>query len=421
MSADRDPVPDFAPPPCAEDDLLARLVAAEQGDALAAPPTGLDWTRFLESARRHSVAPLLFHRLREGGQLGALPAEVARALDERYREATARNLRIGAELARILRALAGAGVDTIVLKGAALAETVYRAPGLRLFHDLDLLVRPDDLGRAAAVLAGLGYRQNRRHAITDQRDQGAHLLPFIRSDRRAAPVEIHWSLIDPGSPFRIDADGLWDRSREATIAGAPARVLGPEDLLLHLCIHGAYEHVFAFGLRFLCDLREVVGRRPGADIETARDRAARWGAARCLETSLGVARQCLPGDWPDADEATDTAASIRIAGDHLWTAGTEPRVPTALARLWGTTGAKEKATGIARGFLPSRQVLALRQMYPTDPRSWKAYAYYAVRAKDVIVRNAGMAARLLLGDPRARQAARRENGRIALRNWLESS
>jgi hypothetical protein len=51
-----------------------------------------------------------------------------------------------------------AGIDVIVLKGAFLAELVYRNIGLRAIGDIDLLVKKEDLGKVKRVLIQLGYQ-----------------------------------------------------------------------------------------------------------------------------------------------------------------------------------------------------------------------------------------------------------------------
>ena len=75
----------------------------------------------------------------------------------------ARTVWLQAHLAAFLRACAEAELPVIVLKGAALAETVYPRLGLRDFRDLDILVRPADAPRARAVLECLGYAADETH------------------------------------------------------------------------------------------------------------------------------------------------------------------------------------------------------------------------------------------------------------------
>jgi hypothetical protein len=63
------------------------------------------------------------------------------------------------ELEVVLAALTEAGLLTILLKGAALAYTLYPDPALRPMSDLDLLIHPQDLKQAVQVIQSMGYRK----------------------------------------------------------------------------------------------------------------------------------------------------------------------------------------------------------------------------------------------------------------------
>jgi hypothetical protein len=60
--------------------------------------------------------------------------------------------RLGAELVRAVAQLEGAGIAVAAFKGPAVAWTLYESPAMRQMSDLDLLVRPGDVGRAVEVL-----------------------------------------------------------------------------------------------------------------------------------------------------------------------------------------------------------------------------------------------------------------------------
>ena len=143
-------------------------------------------------------------------------------------------------LAQLLCACEDAALDLIVLKGAALAETVYPRPSLRPFGDIDVLVRAQDTHHVQTVLSDLGYVAD-ADAWADLISGRSGEVNFFR-DTALGPVvvELHTdllnnSLLRPG--VSLDQAGLWQRSRPACLAGENARVLGPEDQVLHLCLH----------------------------------------------------------------------------------------------------------------------------------------------------------------------------------------
>src|SRR4051812_17226298 len=64
--------------------------------------------------------------------------------DEAMRAAAVEPLR-QADIAQVLDALGGRGIETLLMKGSALAYQIYAAPELRPRSDTDLLVSPDDV------------------------------------------------------------------------------------------------------------------------------------------------------------------------------------------------------------------------------------------------------------------------------------
>src|SRR5262249_35556323 len=110
----------------------------------------------LAQARRDRFVPLLAHGVRRAGP-GAWPARLRPALDTGAGEYAALEYVQRLETRRLLAGLAGLGIRPILMKGAALAYTVYPEPALRPHADIDLLVAPADRERCTAGLAALGY------------------------------------------------------------------------------------------------------------------------------------------------------------------------------------------------------------------------------------------------------------------------
>src|SRR5947208_2923537 len=71
--------------------------------------------------------------------------------------ATAASLRLDALAIEVCAAFAGAGIETIVLKGPAVATWLYHDGSLRPYVDIDLLVDPRRADAAAAMLASVGF------------------------------------------------------------------------------------------------------------------------------------------------------------------------------------------------------------------------------------------------------------------------
>ena len=159
------------------------------------------------------------------------------------------------ELLAVTNALARAGVQTLLLKGAALAYQVYPEPLLRVRDDTDLLIRPTDRDRAAEVLVGLGYdpaAENTADLATAQRH-------FRHADRGrfAHPIDVHWRVTNP----LVFADALpFDRtwSRSVVIRALdPARGPCAVDALLLACLHRLAHHGDESSIHWVYDIHRL--------------------------------------------------------------------------------------------------------------------------------------------------------------------
>jgi|GEM_PF-423048 len=302
-------------------EMLIRCLADRGRRTKDQGPATAVWTDVVDLAVGEHVAPLLFKRLKESDAQALIPADAWRRLHRAYFNSSDRNTRLFRELTTVLSGLRGAGIPVIVLKGAYLAEAVYGDVALRPMCDNDLLIPPENLARAEAVLLDMGGVQQQpsrnrnrnlppRHKDTkmaaaparvtsDQFVVGSvptsalwppvsgqpadiesecemwkHALPVLIRD---LAIELHWTIVSPTGPVRVDAAGLWNRAHPALIAGVEVLSLSPEDLLLHLCLHFSYQDD-CVGLRSLCDVAETI-RHFGGEV----DPEVRHGTTEHLE------------------------------------------------------------------------------------------------------------------------------------------
>ncbi len=199
-------------------DAGARAAAREQ---VARQPQ--DWRVFAETAERERIAPLLHRSLREESWV---PGEVQARLRRAYLANAHRNLIILNELADVVADLNRAGVPTIVLKGAALADDIYRNRAVRPLMDVDLLMRRQHLETALEVVGRHGFTSERPE--TRAGSTAAYENELLLTKRAAIPIhlEIHWSLFD--SPFyqeRLDLDFCWRNTKPLPLGETTAQML----------------------------------------------------------------------------------------------------------------------------------------------------------------------------------------------------
>lgn len=145
----------------------------------------------------------------------------------------------GRVLERIARALSEEGLSAMLVKGAALALTVY-PPGSRPMNDVDLLIRRRDRARCVVALERAGFV---RHPARDRPVSGERLGEAqFTVDCGAIPsvVEVHTSL-DKIAPRPLSERGLFDRARPAPSAQPLPGLVVPshEDHALLVALHAA--------------------------------------------------------------------------------------------------------------------------------------------------------------------------------------
>jgi hypothetical protein len=255
---------------------------------LAALASGtVDWPGLVELATREGTAPLLHSHLHRLDLLDRLPIAARRRLTEVARSVWAANAVLAQHWGEATAALRRAGVETLTLKGMALAHVVYAEPGLRPMADVDLLVRPADRAVALATLRDLGY--GTPGAAADLLGASRSFAELVRDGTR---IDLHWHAaryLRFEGIVEVDHDGLWSRARPLVTPEGRSLMPAPEDLLLHLVLHLTLGSDFTRVLWY-ADLDAVV-RAFADELDWKRlvEEAARWRIKGLTGWALGVA------------------------------------------------------------------------------------------------------------------------------------
>ncbi|MFH1674138.1 MAG: nucleotidyltransferase family protein [Pseudomonadota bacterium] len=227
---------------------------------------GIDWRIFLKKARKEGVSPLVFLRFSETvGDSSAVPPGVIEELKKDYYATAARNAVIFEALRGILKTFNHAGVDTVVLKGAALAELAYRNLALRSMSDVDLLIKKEDIYNVDLILKGRGYYSPDAQGIDLSAVRSDYLtsLAYISSSENYPCFHIHWHFVNSTIPNdslikNIPMANIWHDADKARIAGVDTLVMAPHHLLIHLAEHSLRVSHSLSKFCFLCDINEAV-------------------------------------------------------------------------------------------------------------------------------------------------------------------
>jgi hypothetical protein len=362
------------------------------------------WGRLLNIADWHRLSPALFSHLKT---IDGVPAPVLSALERAYLANAARSAFIRDATGQVIVALDSADVRSLLLKGAALVETVYADPAEREMLDIDVLVPEAQIDHANAVLATLGYAPGAdpgadasgQTAPSATANGAAHHGAALIGPQKLVAVELHRhiAISDEGNSFSLD--GLWERARK--VPGSGHMVPSPEDLMIHVCFHftrnrlggSAHRRNTGGGLAQILDVRKLVATEP-IDWNLLTQTARGFGLGTRVFLGLFAARElgvAVPLEAIDPirpngfnAELGRRLVALRVlrAGDHL---------PVRSMRWM---------------FAPSRE--ALRRGWNADPNATLSLARAYMRRAKAHVPEARSAVRR----PLAYMQDRRLNGQI---------
>lgn len=354
--------------PGTENDLRFCIELAAGENSKSVKPGPADWDQIFRLSSKHLISPLLFMRLKKTGEIGNVPGRVADKLETAYYRNASRNTMIFHETARALGVLKKESIPAIMLKGAHLAESVYRDVGARFISDADLLLKREDLDRAREILVKAGF-----------------LL-----DERELPLDIHWNLNrDNYYPFRgitVDSEKIWQRAGAGFVSGEKTLVLSVEDLVVYLSLHLSYHFFESIGVRTVIDIREIIARHgESIDWELVNLYANEWGIGGLVFLVLSLTKELANARLPDGvpenmrppdfDDRTLEWAKTRILSETRHSGHLSENFNT----LWGNAPLREKIKSFRRLLFPPTEYLA--RSYP-ETRGLRYLANYFVRAAD---------------------------------------
>jgi len=267
-------------------------------EVLAAAMSGRPLTHFdpsdpvnpvdlIEEARRDDLLPLIARGLRRTGDASWAESLRREAHDVAGRQAALEHFQ-RLELVRLLDGLAAAGVRPLLMKGAALAYTVYPDSSLRPHNDVDLFVCDDHRHRASRALPSLGYTEG---------CQGGGDLSFSQAhfgflDRYGVrhTCDLHWRIANPLA-FRNMV--TFEECEAAAIAiprlSPYARTFGLHHAMFISCVHRVAHHLDRDMLLWIYDIHLLVSAAADGDLERFRELAMRARAGAVCARGLDAA------------------------------------------------------------------------------------------------------------------------------------
>ena len=262
-----------------------------------------DWTRFTELVTFHRVGPLLSNALRT---TECIPVPVKLWLQQQHSANSNRNLNLAASLLRVLKLFEDSGIEAVPFKGPTLTQQAYGNLALRVFGDVDLLVKRPNMERAAELLWARGF-ETPEHEKNPEHIPAQLGLNFYHRD--GLIVEMHWALVQRWLGYRYDPEEIWGRMRRKNFCGQSVLALPATDKLLYLCAHGV-KHYWS-NLFWIVDIAEVLRTEPDLDWVLLNRQAKERGSLRVLHLGLTLAQTLLGAQLPA--EVTDLVSKDKEA------------------------------------------------------------------------------------------------------------
>jgi len=172
-----------------------------------------DWENLYTTAQAEKVAPLLYWKLKISySRIGlSIPEVTLDRLRISYSQNCSRNAHLYRNLGEVFDILDD-DIPIIVLKGAAIAQTVYPDIGLRHMQDIDLLVPEVKLPDIVKLLESMGYKPAIPDFGLDILDLLSNQVALIKTSFHNIPLEIHSSIIaSKAYDYAVPVDWFWSQ------------------------------------------------------------------------------------------------------------------------------------------------------------------------------------------------------------------
>jgi hypothetical protein len=269
-------------------------------------------------------------------------------------------------LGEMLLGFSGVGIRPCLLKGVAMAATVYPQPSMRHIHAIDLLVEPEQWREANEVLPNL------RFSADPPGPDAAHHVNYKHRSGLALGMHSRAFFLPY---FEMPSAALEDRARPIDMGPCQAKVFAPEDNLVHVCGHAMYARTRA-NLRWACDAAFLIQKNPDLDWALVIDTAERAGTLPALSVQIHwLARTLCKVPTSSLLEMRQRAATcVAVSQEAIYAAllhTTESRSRTFRA----FTGSPQMQAGFLRfSVLPSLQYMQWKHNTTSPLRLALCYA-----------------------------------------------
>lgn len=276
-----------------------------------------DWESWLTAVHHHRLPALLYHWFKSAPLVCHPPPAIMGKLQTNYLMQKAHTVYRWAETQHILKLFQQTGIQAVVLKGTALAESHYGQPELRPSIDIDLLIPLEQYPSARQTLLAASYKPQIEVSTSERKWRCEEaFLPGI-GGAHSFLIELHWSLSpyialiqDPPLP------ALFQRATTISANQLLMPIPDPIDATVHAALHLCYGHPEDVRLIWLYDLH-LLTQNLSADswaaiLATSKAWQARLALADALQLTHEWFGTVFPATVADLTNTPPTTQEFRI-------------------------------------------------------------------------------------------------------------
>jgi hypothetical protein len=367
------------------DDLMPYIYFFLKDEPSLLPKLSRDqWLKLLSILASHRILPLAFWRIKSLPGEFPLPQQVNDQLRMAFLRGAVHCFRIERQLQEILEAFRVQGMRILILRGPGLAWSVYPNPALRPFDDLDLLVLPEQMIQARAVLEKLGYKcLSKRFNLSRDFYREENFI-HQKNPGDNLPVDLHWENWELHPFFRGNEHGIEEFFQRAIRVEFPEltfETLQPVDALIQAAIHLAVIHNYDMRLIWIYDIALLSKRlREPDDWEALKERSVAWLGRLAVENSLKMAQSWSGLNLPDRFKSFSSWPKPRAEEMTTWRHSTKQYWVKVLLRhsLSSLPAFRRLARSLIHLLFPPAEIV--RSCYPPS-RRWLLPVSYVRRWK----------------------------------------
>lgn len=276
---------------------ILRDSLSEQDISAIESMSSKEWSHIYELSQHNNIQPLLYHKIKYHNI--NLPREFEAIIRYDYLDFSQQDMKRKSQLTELIKIFNDHDIEHILLKGSHLAEKVYHNSVLRPMCDIDILIRKVDFIFIYETLKEHGYVSSKPDNYnTELIALNKHYPGLLKEG--CLPVELHWDVHRQYDYKNIEK--IWTRTENAFQGNLKTKILSPEELLIHICVHKGCDDNFLSSVLLLNDIKEILSNLK-IDWEKLKEftfSKDEWNNTKCVFSALYLCKKLLNVKVPES-------------------------------------------------------------------------------------------------------------------------